>query len=102
MVLVALQRDNILPSLYKPCYPQLPPEATMADNANASTVDAKAFTSFAAFYPFYLSGHNNRTCRRPLHFVGSSLGLVCWRWPSCCASRGGWRWGCRWAMPSHG
>ena len=48
----------------------------MADNTNASTVDAKAFTSFAAFYPFYLSEHSNRTCRR-LHFVGSSLGLVC-------------------------
>lgn len=39
-------------------------------------VDAKAFTSFAEFYPFYLSEHSNRTCRR-LHFVGSTLGLVC-------------------------
>lgn len=39
-------------------------------------VDAKTFSSFAAFYPFYLSEHSNRTCRR-LHFVGSSLGLVC-------------------------
>lgn len=39
-------------------------------------VDAKAFTSFESFYPFYLSEHSNRTCRR-LHFVGSSLGLVC-------------------------
>lgn len=41
-----------------------------------SAIDAKAFTSFAEFYPFYLSEHSNRTCRR-LHFVGSSLGLVC-------------------------
>ena len=32
--------------------------------------------SFAEFYPFYLSEHRNRTCRR-LHFVGSSLSLVC-------------------------
>src|SRR5574343_2082018 len=32
--------------------------------------------SFAEFYPFYLSEHSNRTCRR-LHFVGSSLALVC-------------------------
>jgi len=32
--------------------------------------------SFAAFYPFYLSEHSHRTCRR-LHFVGSSLALVC-------------------------
>jgi len=32
------------------------------------------FTSFAEFYPFYLSEHSNRTCRR-LHFVGTSLVL---------------------------
>jgi hypothetical protein len=32
------------------------------------------FTSFAGFYPYYLSEHRNRTSRR-LHFVGSSLGL---------------------------
>ncbi|WP_225781591.1 DUF962 domain-containing protein [Xenophilus sp. Marseille-Q4582] len=41
-----------------------------------AAVDPKRFTSFAEFYPFYLSEHANRTCRR-LHFVGSSLGLVC-------------------------
>jgi hypothetical protein len=29
----------------------------------------------AQFYPFYLSQHANRTCRR-LHFVGTTLGLV--------------------------
>ncbi len=33
------------------------------------------FQSFQAFYPYYLSEHRNRTCRR-LHFVGSSLVLV--------------------------
>jgi len=38
--------------------------------------DPKAFKSFAEFYPFYLTEHSNLTCRR-LHFVGSSLGLVC-------------------------
>jgi hypothetical protein len=37
---------------------------------------AQRFDSFSAFYPFYLSEHSNRTCRR-LHFVGTSLGLVC-------------------------
>jgi len=37
---------------------------------------AKKFTTFKEFYPFYLSEHNNRTCRR-LHFVGSSLALAC-------------------------
>ncbi len=33
------------------------------------------FDSFAEFYPFYLSQHENQTCRR-LHFIGSSIGLV--------------------------
>ena len=37
---------------------------------------AKRYTSFAEFYPFYLSEHADRTCRR-LHFVGTSLGLLC-------------------------
>jgi len=37
---------------------------------------AKKFATFREFYPFYLSEHNNRTCRR-LHFAGSSLALVC-------------------------
>lgn len=39
-------------------------------------VDPKALRTFAEFYPFYLSEHRNRTCRR-LHFVGSTLALVC-------------------------
>ncbi|HEY5636992.1 MAG TPA: DUF962 domain-containing protein [Burkholderiales bacterium] len=33
------------------------------------------YASFRAFYPYYLSEHANRTCRR-LHFVGTSLGVV--------------------------
>jgi len=33
------------------------------------------YASFADFYPFYLSQHSDRTCRR-LHFVGTSLGLL--------------------------
>ena len=32
------------------------------------------YSSFAEFYPYYLSEHSNRTCRR-LHFAGSSLVL---------------------------
>jgi hypothetical protein len=44
--------------------------------AAQTTVDPKAFTSFREFYPFYLSEHSNRTCRR-LHFVGSTLALLC-------------------------
>lgn len=33
------------------------------------------YTSFSAFYPFYLSQHQDRTCRR-LHVAGSTLVLV--------------------------
>lgn len=35
---------------------------------------AQTFQSFSEFYPFYLSEHSDRTCRR-LHFVGSTIGL---------------------------
>lgn len=46
-------------------------------DAEVGTVEAfpEVFESFEQFYPFYLSQHENRTCRR-LHFVGSTLGLV--------------------------
>jgi len=33
------------------------------------------YRCFADFYPFYLSEHSNRTCRR-LHFVGTSAALL--------------------------
>jgi len=36
----------------------------------------KNFATFAEFYPFYMSEHANRTCRR-LHFTGTSLALGC-------------------------
>lgn len=35
----------------------------------------KHFTSFRDFYPYYLSEHQNSTCRR-LHFIGSTLVLA--------------------------
>lgn len=35
----------------------------------------REFRRFADFYPFYLSEHRNRTCRR-LHVVGSALALA--------------------------
>lgn len=41
-----------------------------------SSVDPKRFKRFADFYPFYLGEHSNRSCRR-MHFVGSTLALVC-------------------------
>ena len=36
----------------------------------------KQYKSFADFYPFYLSEHSDRTCRR-LHFAGTMLALAC-------------------------
>lgn len=33
---------------------------------------ATGFTSFREFYPYYLSEHADRTCRR-LHFAGTTL-----------------------------
>ncbi len=36
----------------------------------------KKFSSFEAFYPFYLSEHSNVVCRR-LHFAGTSLSVIC-------------------------
>lgn len=35
----------------------------------------KQYRNLDEFYPYYLSEHSNRTCRR-LHFVGTTLGLA--------------------------
>lgn len=37
---------------------------------------AQRYGSFREFYPFYLSEHADRTCRR-LHFVGTTLVVAC-------------------------
>ena len=42
---------------------------------HTTTQDPRAFKNFAEFYPFYLTEHSNRSCRR-LHFVGLTLTLV--------------------------
>jgi hypothetical protein len=53
------------------------PQATGAPTAAAAPIsDPSQLKSFAEFYPFYLAEHSNRTCRR-LHFVGSTLSLLC-------------------------
>lgn len=41
-----------------------------------ATVLKTKYQSFADFYPVYLGEHSNRTCRE-LHFVGSTLALLC-------------------------
>jgi hypothetical protein len=43
---------------------------------HSMSTNPKRFKSFADFYPFYLSEHRNSACRR-LHFLGSSLALIC-------------------------
>ncbi len=42
----------------------------------ASDPQPRNYESFAEFYPHYLAEHADRTNRR-LHFIGSSLALVC-------------------------
>jgi hypothetical protein len=44
-------------------------------NPAASSASQGRYRRFADFYPFYLSEHRNRTCRR-LHFVGTVLVLI--------------------------
>lgn len=36
----------------------------------------QGFATFREFYPYYLSEHADRTCRR-LHYLGSTLALAC-------------------------
>jgi len=42
---------------------------------SVTTLSKERYKTFEEFYPFYLSQHSNRTCRR-LHVVGTLLGLV--------------------------
>ena len=51
------------------------------------------YASFRDFYPFYLSEHSNRTCRR-LHVVGSTLVLIVL--VLACVSQ---RWMLLWLLP---
>jgi hypothetical protein len=41
-----------------------------------SGIGPERFASFGEFYPFYLSEHRNRVCRR-LHFAGTTGVIVC-------------------------
>jgi hypothetical protein len=51
------------------------------------------YASFREFYPFYLSEHANRTCRR-LHVAGSTLVLIVF--VLACVSQ---RWMLLWLLP---
>lgn len=37
--------------------------------------EQKQYQTFSEFYPFYLSEHQNKTCRA-LHYIGSTLVLI--------------------------
>jgi len=54
---------------------QAAPSPRAAHPAGTAPVDPRSFRSFAEFYPFYLTEHSDRTCRR-LHFAGSTLALA--------------------------
>jgi hypothetical protein len=54
---------------------------------------SERYTSFREFYPFYLTEHVDRTCRR-LHFVGSSLVLIVF--VTACVTQ---RWNLLWILP---
>ena len=41
-----------------------------------TATESHRFQTFAEFYPYYLTEHSNRTCRR-LHFVGTSIAVAC-------------------------
>lgn len=51
------------------------------------------FDNFDQFYPYYLSEHSNRACRR-LHFVGSTLVLAALVWILATAN-----WKMIWLLP---
>jgi len=57
---------------------------------------ATAFESFADFYPFYLSEHSHRSCRR-LHFLGTTLVIT-----TAVAALATARPGLLWLMPVFG
>jgi hypothetical protein len=54
------------------------------------------FASFHDFYPYYLSEHRNRTCRR-LHFAGTLLVVVTFLVAVITA-----RWALLWLLPVFG
>jgi hypothetical protein len=56
----------------------------------------KQYNTFANFYPFYLSEHRNRNCRR-LHFIGSWFVLIILFYSIIIS-----KWSTLWLMPVFG
>lgn len=54
---------------------------------------AQTYHSFGDFYPYYLSEHSNRACRR-LHFVGTALVISL-----CCYAFATGRFRLLWLLP---
>ena len=54
------------------------------------------YASFREFYPFYLTEHSNRMCRR-MHFIGSTLVLLALIWMIV-----GGHWWYWWLLPMFG
>lgn len=49
---------------------------TATDQHSDASAETQQFRSFAEFYPYYLSEHQDPTCRR-LHYLASVLVLLC-------------------------
>jgi hypothetical protein len=47
----------------------------MNDTIEETDMDAARYRSFAEFYPYYLTQHDKRMCRRA-HFIGTSMAIA--------------------------
>jgi hypothetical protein len=56
----------------------------------------RRYDKFRDFYPYYLSQHQNQTCRR-LHFVGTSVAIA-----AVCYAVTTWTWWVLWLCPIMG
>ncbi|HEX8470767.1 MAG TPA: Mpo1-like protein [Brevundimonas sp.] len=49
----------------------------MTSQPSQAPAPGERYASFAAFYPYYIHEHSNRTCRR-IHVVGTGLVILSW------------------------
>src|SRR2546421_11911730 len=69
-ILATRLSDRVAARLFRPST-----IGSMGGEKNTASGSAEPYRSFGAFYPFYLSQHAGRSCRR-LHFLGTTLGLA--------------------------